>query len=70
VRWFPGPATMHTSRAGVAQLAEQPSCKRQGAGSIPATGSAVQAGFLEILVRLRVTTAVVCALIGLLCFPC
>jgi hypothetical protein len=25
--------------AGVAQLAERPSCKRQGSGSIPLTGS-------------------------------
>jgi hypothetical protein len=30
---------MHTPRAGVAQLAEQPSCKRQAIGSNPITGS-------------------------------
>src|SRR5260370_1378368 len=35
----PDSATMHESRAGVAQLAERPSCKRQGSGSIPLTGS-------------------------------
>ena len=35
----PGSATMHESPAGVAQLAEQPSCKRQVSGSIPLTGS-------------------------------
>jgi hypothetical protein len=34
-RW----ATIHESPAGVAQLAEQPSCKRQVSGSIPLTGS-------------------------------
>jgi hypothetical protein len=30
---------MHESPAGVAQLAEQPSCKRQVSGSNPLTGS-------------------------------
>ncbi len=30
---------MHEVPAGVAQLAEQPSCKRQVSGSIPLTGS-------------------------------
>jgi hypothetical protein len=30
---------MHRVRAGVAQLAEQPSCKRQVSGSNPLTGS-------------------------------
>jgi hypothetical protein len=30
---------MHESPAGVAQSAEQPSCKRQASGSIPLTGS-------------------------------
>ena len=30
------------SGAGVAQLAERPSCKRQGSGSIPLTGSQVR----------------------------
>jgi 5-methylcytosine-specific restriction endonuclease McrA len=34
-----GSATMHESPAGVAQLAEQPSCKRQVSGSNPLTGS-------------------------------
>jgi hypothetical protein len=35
------------SPAGVAQLAEQPSCKRQVSGSIPLTGSQVRCGFLD-----------------------
>jgi hypothetical protein len=35
----PGSATMHQVPAGVAQLAEQPSCKRQVSGSNPLTGS-------------------------------
>jgi hypothetical protein len=40
----PGSATMHESPAGVAQLAEQPSCKRQASGSIPLTGSQISEG--------------------------
>ncbi len=39
----PGSATMHESPAGVAQLAEQPSCKRQASGSNPLTGSSLYA---------------------------
>jgi hypothetical protein len=35
--------------AGVAQLAEQPSCKRQVSGSIPLTGSQVRVGFLGVV---------------------
>jgi hypothetical protein len=35
----PASANMHEVPAGVAQLAEQPSCKRQVSGSIPLTGS-------------------------------
>ena len=34
-----GSATMQQVPAGVAQLAERPSCKRQASGSIPLTGS-------------------------------
>jgi hypothetical protein len=40
-----GSATMHESPAGVAQLAEQPSCKRQVSGSIPLTGSQLSEDF-------------------------
>jgi len=36
----PASATMHHVPAGVAQQAEQPSCKRQVSGSTPLTGSA------------------------------
>ena len=39
----PGWATMHRVPAGVAQSAEQPSCKRQVSGSNPLTGSQVEA---------------------------
>jgi hypothetical protein len=39
----PGSATMLEVPAGVAQLAERPSCKRQVSGSIPLTGSQSQA---------------------------
>ena len=35
----PSSANMHGAPAGVAQLAEQPSCKRQVSGSNPLTGS-------------------------------
>src|SRR5450755_3773653 len=35
----PSSANMHEVPAGVAQLAEQPSCKRQVSGSNPLTGS-------------------------------
>jgi hypothetical protein len=38
-RQAPGSATMHQVPAGVAQQAEQPSCKRQVSGSTPLTGS-------------------------------
>jgi hypothetical protein len=38
----PGSATMLESPAGVAQLAEQPSCKRQVSGSNPLTGSRLE----------------------------
>ena len=38
----PGSATMFAVPAGVAQLAEQPSCKRQVSGSNPLTGSQVR----------------------------
>ena len=38
----PGSATMLEVPAGVAQLAEQPSCKRQVSGSNPLTGSLSQ----------------------------
>jgi hypothetical protein len=37
---------MQTFPAGVAQLAERPSCKRQVSGSIPLTGSQVSAGLV------------------------
>jgi hypothetical protein len=40
----PGSATMHESPAGVAQLAERPSCKRQVSGSNPLTGSGTGSG--------------------------
>jgi hypothetical protein len=36
---------MQQVRAGVAQQAEQPSCKRQASGSNPLTGSQVRKGF-------------------------
>ena len=41
-----GSATMQRVPAGVAQLAERPSCKRQVSGSIPLTGSTLQGGDL------------------------
>jgi hypothetical protein len=40
----PGSATMLEVPAGVAQLAERPSCKRQVSGSIPLTGSTFSYG--------------------------
>ncbi len=48
----PGSATMLEVPAGVAQLAEQPSCKRQVSGSIPLTGSQVRCGLLRWMWRL------------------
>jgi hypothetical protein len=43
----PGSASMHEVPAGVAQLAERPSCKRQVSGSIPLTGSQVRRDLLR-----------------------
>ena len=42
----PSSATMQQVLAGVAQLAERPSCKRQVSGSIPLTGSISRAIYL------------------------
>ena len=39
--------------AGVAQSAEQPSCKRQASGSNPLTGSRSQADYLRRRIRQR-----------------
>ncbi len=50
-----------TIAAGVAQLAEQPSCKRQGSGSIPLTGSQVRHGLLRWPRRRRALSAVCAA---------
>jgi DMSO/TMAO reductase YedYZ molybdopterin-dependent catalytic subunit len=47
-----GSATMHSVSAGVAQQAEQPSCKRQASGSNPLTGSQFRGYFG--LIRSRV----------------
>src|ERR1700745_4183444 len=43
--------------AGVAQLAERPSCKRQVSGSIPLTGSQVRPGCPGILAALSAMSA-------------
>jgi hypothetical protein len=43
-----GWATMQRVFAGVAQLAEQPSCKRQASGSNPLTGSQVKHDFASL----------------------
>ena len=40
--------------AGVAQSAEQPSCKRQVSGSNPLTGSQSEGGFVNLCSNLKV----------------
>ena len=50
-----GWATMLRVPAGVAQLAEQPSCKRQVSGSNPLTGSQVRGGKYPLCVSARGT---------------
>src|SRR5450755_4378769 len=51
----PSSANMHESPAGVAQLAEQPSCKRQVSGSNPLTGSQLDCCYSNNSVRIRGT---------------
>jgi hypothetical protein len=47
--------------AGVAQLAEQPSCKRQVSGSIPLTGSSSVLVFEQPVGSESVSAAILCS---------
>ena len=71
---MPTPAAVHWPRAGVAQLAEQPPCKRQVGGSIPPAGSTEgrRPGIVEGKVgemRVRIGLVVILVVSTLLLLP-